>query len=528
MTGECAGQPALRGEHHGQHRQRPLAHRQPHGGDRLDDSRDRGRPARTAQSCGSSPLGTTVTGPPVRSRSGAAAASLTAVSAIRRAMSGVAPGRQDGRQPELPPAGSARSPPPASPGPAPPAPRPRRTASPTPACTCTTSKSPRRSAFSIGREGIGLLAISAGIGMPKRCTGTGNVRPAIRRGSGVAVITSGSRPRLLPPGQVVDLHLDAAEAGHEAVGDVRDPHRPHPPPAAVPTAPCDMLARCRTLCRLLPRPSRRRGAAHLRHHGQARRAGPPGGAGGGHRRRGGSGRRPSCGPTGGWVSVGSPSCTPPPTALGVSPVELLGLRRFRVWPSDPTPPPAAGRPPRLADADVADVAGRLAEILAEERAAVLTRYDANGGYGHPDHVAVHRIAAAAAELAGTPVLLEATVPRDRLLAWPRAGEPAAAARRAGSIWRPGQHAYSRVGGHHPLHRRPRAGPARDGRRCGRTRSQATADRVRARWACSPGCRRRCSAGCSAGSGTGSRRPVPRSHRSVFDAPDGRRRASTVG
>ena len=62
---------------------------------------------------------------------------------------------------------------------------------PTPAWTCTRSKLPRRSAFSIGREGIGLLAISAGIGIPNRCTGTGNCRPAIRRGSGVAVITSG-------------------------------------------------------------------------------------------------------------------------------------------------------------------------------------------------------------------------------------------------------------------------------------------------------------------------------------------------
>ena len=47
---------------------------------------------------------------------------------------------------------------------------------------------------------------------------------------------------------------------------------------------------------------------------------------------------------------------------------------------------------------------------------MLTSYDANGGYGHPDHLAVHRIGAAAARLAGTPVVLEATVPRDRLLA----------------------------------------------------------------------------------------------------------------
>ena len=45
-----------------------------------------------------------------------------------------------------------------------------------------------------------------------------------------------------------------------------------------------------------------------------------------------------------------------------------------------------------------------------ERADVLTVYDANGGYGHPDHVMVHHVGRRAAEIAGTPVVLEATVP----------------------------------------------------------------------------------------------------------------------
>jgi LmbE family N-acetylglucosaminyl deacetylase len=96
-------------------------------------------------------------------------------------------------------------------------------------------------------------------------------------------------------------------------------------------------------------------------------------------------------------------------------VELLGYADSGLA-TEPTPPPPFGRLPRLADADVPEAAGRVAEILTEERAAVLTSYDANGGYGHPDHVAVHRIGALAAQLAGTPVVLEATVPRDRLLA----------------------------------------------------------------------------------------------------------------
>jgi LmbE family N-acetylglucosaminyl deacetylase len=102
--------------------------------------------------------------------------------------------------------------------------------------------------------------------------------------------------------------------------------------------------------------------------------------------------------------------------LGVGRVEVLGYADSGLA-TAPTPPPARpGGGPRLADADVPTVAAELADLLTRERADVVTGYDAAGGYGHPDHIAVHHIAAAAAELAGTPVLLEATVPRDRLLA----------------------------------------------------------------------------------------------------------------
>lgn len=70
-------------------------------------------------------------------------------------------------------------------------------------------------------------------------------------------------------------------------------------------------------------------------------------------------------------------------------------------------------------ADLDEAAGRLAAVLAEERADVLTVYDWHGGYGHPDHIQVHRVGHRAAELAGVPRLLEATMNRDlfvRLLA----------------------------------------------------------------------------------------------------------------
>ncbi|WP_229811302.1 PIG-L deacetylase family protein [Streptosporangium pseudovulgare] len=67
------------------------------------------------------------------------------------------------------------------------------------------------------------------------------------------------------------------------------------------------------------------------------------------------------------------------------------------------------------DADTEEAARRLAAILAEEDAHLLTTYDPAGGYGHPDHVQVHRVGARAAEIAGTPIVLEATVNRDPLL-----------------------------------------------------------------------------------------------------------------
>jgi LmbE family N-acetylglucosaminyl deacetylase len=64
--------------------------------------------------------------------------------------------------------------------------------------------------------------------------------------------------------------------------------------------------------------------------------------------------------------------------------------------------------------DVATAAAPLVDVLREERADVLTTYDAAGGYGHPDHQQVYRVGALAARLAGTPVVLEATAPRERL------------------------------------------------------------------------------------------------------------------
>jgi LmbE family N-acetylglucosaminyl deacetylase len=65
-------------------------------------------------------------------------------------------------------------------------------------------------------------------------------------------------------------------------------------------------------------------------------------------------------------------------------------------------------------ASVDEVAEQLAALLREEDAEVLTVYDDHGNYGHPDHIQVHRVGVRAAELAGTPIVLEATMNRDDL------------------------------------------------------------------------------------------------------------------
>ncbi|MFI1398739.1 PIG-L deacetylase family protein [Streptomyces sp. NPDC020681] len=67
---------------------------------------------------------------------------------------------------------------------------------------------------------------------------------------------------------------------------------------------------------------------------------------------------------------------------------------------------------RFVRADPEEAAERLAAILNEEDADVLLSYDANGGYGHRDHVRVHEVGRRAAALAAVTQVLEATLPRD--------------------------------------------------------------------------------------------------------------------
>ena len=101
--------------------------------------------------------------------------------------------------------------------------------------------------------------------------------------------------------------------------------------------------------------------------------------------------------------------------LGVQRVEFLGYVDSGMM-GEPTNDERAC----FWQADVDHAARRLALILEEEQAEVLTYYDEIGGYGHPDHIKVHEVGRRAGELAGTPHRFMATMNRDFILELVRA------------------------------------------------------------------------------------------------------------
>lgn len=97
--------------------------------------------------------------------------------------------------------------------------------------------------------------------------------------------------------------------------------------------------------------------------------------------------------------------------LGAQRVECLGYADSGFGADFYPDPP--GRV-RFARADIDEAAHRLAAILREESADLLLSYQSNGGYGHRDHVRVHHVGKRAAQIAATPRVLEATMPRELL------------------------------------------------------------------------------------------------------------------
>jgi N-acetyl-1-D-myo-inositol-2-amino-2-deoxy-alpha-D-glucopyranoside deacetylase len=72
-------------------------------------------------------------------------------------------------------------------------------------------------------------------------------------------------------------------------------------------------------------------------------------------------------------------------------------------------------------ADLDEAAGYLVEIMREVRPQVVITYDANGFYGHPDHIQAHRVAMRASELAtaqgfGPDKIYWTTIPRSVMAA----------------------------------------------------------------------------------------------------------------
>jgi LmbE family N-acetylglucosaminyl deacetylase len=108
--------------------------------------------------------------------------------------------------------------------------------------------------------------------------------------------------------------------------------------------------------------------------------------------------------------------------LGVARVEWLGYLDSGMtgWAQN-------GDPASFLQADLEDAAVRLAAILREEHADVVTVYDWHGNYGHPDHIRVHEVGHRAAELAGTRNVYESTFNRDFMM------RQMAAAREAGAV-----------------------------------------------------------------------------------------------
>jgi LmbE family N-acetylglucosaminyl deacetylase len=106
----------------------------------------------------------------------------------------------------------------------------------------------------------------------------------------------------------------------------------------------------------------------------------------------------------------SAECYVSAAAIGAKRVEFLGYSDSGMMGE-----PSNEAPYCFWQADVEHAARRLAVILDEEEPDLLTTYDDNGGYGHPDHIQVHRVGKRAAELSAVPVVAQGTINRDWMM-----------------------------------------------------------------------------------------------------------------
>src|SRR3954452_4953404 len=99
-------------------------------------------------------------------------------------------------------------------------------------------------------------------------------------------------------------------------------------------------------------------------------------------------------------------------------VEALGVHRL-VWlgykDSGMTGWEQNSDPESFLQAPVDEAAEKLASVLREEHAVVLTVYDWHGNYGHPDHIKVNVVCYRAASWLAVPRVFEATISRDQII-----------------------------------------------------------------------------------------------------------------
>ncbi len=86
--------------------------------------------------------------------------------------------------------------------------------------------------------------------------------------------------------------------------------------------------------------------------------------------------------------------------------EILGVRQVFLGYEDSGLPEGDPKPPLpegcFARGDLEEQTRALVEVVRRERPHVMTTYDENGGYPHPDHIRCHEVSVAAFEAAGDP------------------------------------------------------------------------------------------------------------------------------
>lgn len=102
---------------------------------------------------------------------------------------------------------------------------------------------------------------------------------------------------------------------------------------------------------------------------------------------------------------------PPARAAGWPPRRYTDSGMRWVSPTVAGPGEDAG-PDAFTTAPTVEASADLAAFLTAWRAQLVVSYQADGGYGHPDHVRMHHVAVAAAESTGVPFAEVISIPRD--------------------------------------------------------------------------------------------------------------------